>query len=611
MFQNFHQLTDYLKDELRWDLQHYDFEDLVYDWTPGELGVKIENLEKLTAIHQLRAIYPQQPWTVFFVEFDSKRLSISLIRDVLNSLISVRRSADAASRCRFAASELLFLTRFGGKADPQFGLVWFKIDPATNRTVSHYLSAATSDPEPRKERIRELLQNYLQWPDDPKDSEAWTEQWQSIFSEEVETPEVIEKIEQYEVARLLKAPLDHTPLTPQTLNALFKYLELCESEIRKILYRTRENAVHALEIVKLLLSGKERFDRILTADRIESRERHMKFLQKSAPLLADLLTSCDAISESNDPIHLSDQINEVAKICGKLGFNKYTINQSIDRFLTTKTGMDGAEQQWQTKEERAHRVKEIKAWIKQREKIKDVITVSCVKRLREIVEEADHGKMDQEDLMQYAFIGLASAMDRYDWNKGDFHNYVYWPVRNAIENGIVASGFLSGIPKDIIETAEKLQKFISHMRIEMGRNPTLSEVSNELNLPEDRIKAAMQYFNFGEVEYYKNAADIYKRPDILVPAEVSADAMDIIDSKQLKKRIRILIDSLTETERQVLEMRFGLGDNDDHLRTLWEVSRHLRIEPERVRQIESKALRKLRHPTRIRKLEGYLEQPES
>lgn len=611
MFQNFHQLTDYLKDELRWDLQHYDFEDLVYDWMPRELGVRIENLEKLRAIHQLRAIYPQQPWTVFFVEFDSKRLSISLIRDVLQSLVIVRRSADAASRCRFSASELLFLARFGGKADPQFGIVWFKTDPATNRTVSHYLSAATSDPEPRKERVRELLQNHLQWPDDPKDSEAWTEQWQSIFSEEVETPEVIEKIEQYEVARLLKAPLDHTPLPPQTLNALFKYLELCEAEIRKILYRTRANAVYALEIMKLLLSGKEHFGRILSADRIESRERHMKFLQKSAPILADLLTSCDAISESNDPSLLSEQIDKVATLCGKLGFNISTINQSIDRFLSAKTGKYEPNKQWQTKEDLNRLIKEIKSWLRRREKLKDVITVSSVKRLKEIADEFDDGKLEQEDLLQYAYIGLAHAMERFDWRQGGFSQFIYWPVRNAIKTAVEASAFLSEVPEvpeDLKDSAKKLQRFRYDLSQELGRTPTIQEIADASCLPEERIRKLWKYLNVGEVELHGNSLSIYGRSDLLGPNHDDT-IYDGIQKEDLRHKIMAVLDTMTDKEREVLVLRFGIDDG--YSRTLDEMARRFQTTPERIRQIEARALRKLRHPTRIRKLEGFIELPTS
>ena len=595
---DFNDLCSFFEKDLGWPLGEYPFEELTFSYEAQELGIREAKAAQISSIRQLRSMAASPAWNIFFVEFETKKLLVENMREVLSSLVAVKRASTAAAqRAIFAQGSLLFIVRFGTRKEPSAAFVRFQDIPNRQTPAIQIIRWSHSDPPPRLERVRKILSVHFEWPEKPSDGKAWLAQWAEGFEQTIETQEVIEKIEQYEVARLLKAPLDYTPLPPQTLNALFKHLELCEAEIRKILFCTRENAVYAHEIVKLLLSGKERFDRILTSDRIESRERHMKFLQKSAPLLADLLTSCDAISESNDPKHLSDQIDEVAKLCGKLGFNKYTINQSIDRFLTTKTGKDGAEQQWQTKEERAHRVKEIKAWIKQREKIKDVITVSSVKRLREIVAESDDGQMDQEDLMQYAFIGLASAMDRYDWNKGDFHNYVYWPVRNAIENGVETSGARVLVPKEIRESIAKLQRVIDMLQEEMGEKPTVAVIAKELDLPEHRIRGVLRYMNFGEYEYYGNVLDIYKQSSDPIDSTVMTPF-----GQDLRYRLEDVLNSLTDHERGVLTLRLGIKDGYSH--PLDEVAKRFQITRERVRQIEAKAFRKLRYPTRIRKLEG-------
>jgi RNA polymerase sigma factor (sigma-70 family) len=604
---DFNDLCSFFEKDLGWPLGEYPFEELTFSYEAQELGIREAKAAQISSIRQLRSMAASPAWNIFFVEFETKKLLVENMREVLSSLVAVKRASTAAAqRAIFAQGSLLFIVRFSTRKEPSAAFVRFQDIPNRQTPAIQIIQWSHSDPPPRLERVRKILSDHFEWPEKPSDGKAWLAQWAEGFEQTIETPEVIEKIEQYEVARLLKATLDHTPLPPQTLNALFKHIELCEAEIRKILYRTRENAVYALEIVNLLLSGKERFDRILTADRIESRERHMKFLQKSAPLLADLLISCDAISESNAPSLLTEQINEVATLCVKLGLNKGTINQSIERLLSTATGKNGAEKQWQTKEELTSQIKEMKSWLKQREKLKDVITVSSVKRIKEIADEFDDGKVEQEDLMQYAYIGLAHAMERFDWRKGDFNQYIYWPVRNAIITGIEASAFLSEVPEDLKDSAKRLQRFRYDLSQELGRTPTIQEISDASCVPEERIRKLWKYLNVGEVELHPNPQSIYGRSDLL-ELNHHESIYDGIQMGELRHKMMAVLDTLTDREREVLVLRFGMEDGSS--RTLDEMARRFQTTPERIRQIEAKALRKLRHPVRIRKLEGFIDLP--
>jgi RNA polymerase sigma factor (sigma-70 family) len=601
---DFNDLCSFFEKDLGWPLGEYPFEELTFSYEAQELGIREAKAAQISSIRQLRSMAASPAWNIFFVEFETKKLLVENMREVLSSLVAVKRASTAAAqRAIFAQGSLLFIVRFGTRKEPSAAFVRFQDIPNRQTPAIQIIKWSHSDPPPRLERVRKILSDHFEWPEKPSDGKAWLAQWAKGFEQTIETPEVIEKIEQYEVARLLKAPLDHTPLPPQALNALFKHIELCETEIRKILYRTRENAVYALELVKLINSGKERFDRIFNAERIESRERHMKSLQKSAPLLADLLTSCDAISESNDRSLLRDQINDVSILSVKLGFNKGTVNQSIERFLSTATGKNGAEKQWQTKEELTSQIKDMKSWLKQREKLKDVITVSSVKRIKEIADEFDDGKVEQEDLMQYAYIGLAHAMERFDWRKGDFNQYIYWPVRNAIITGIEASAFLSEVPEDLKDSAKRLQRFRYDLSQELGRTPTIQEIADASCLPEERIRELWKYLNVGEVELHGNSQSIYGRSDLL---EINhhESIYDGIQMGELRHKMMAILDTLTDREREVLVLRFGMEDGS--LRTLDEMARRFQTTRERIRQIEAKALRKLRHPTRIRKLEGFI-----
>ena len=605
MFQNFHQLTDYLKDELRWDLQHYDFEDLVYDWTPRELGVKIENLEKLTAIHQLRAIYPQQPWTVFFVEFDSKRLSISLIRDVLNSLISVRKSADAASRCRFAASELLFLTRFGGKADPQFGLVWFKIDPATNRTVSHYLSAATSDPEPRKERIRELLQNYLQWPDDPKDSEAWSEQWQSIFSEEVETPEVVKAMEESIINGYLRQTTPQTDIPEKHIRLLIGRMKRHQQEIVDCLIALNEASSLYTSIIDRIRKKPIEFRHLIDRRKVTSLEIYFRNLDEYRELIH---TTGEEYKKASLSATGRESLQSLASkhlaVCERLSVKW----QSIWEYVTGNHMRSILSGESQSSVTDLMSIARLKVLIGQHRSIENTIIVGCQEWIKEIAsQQPDVPGMELDDLISEGMIGLLKAIEGYDCDLGsDFHLYAYRRVRNPIEKAIERLRYFVAVPSNASDDKFFLKLKERFVNDSGAIRPEILEYFEAHQVPLETQKrwiARLRILAGGHVQFHGNLQSMEK---IISEDQISKE--NIVAGKDLSdltEQISYSLDTLTECERDILKMRFGIGEYAGYCRTLEEVGRRFQITRERVRQIEAKALRKLRHPTRIRMLERF------
>jgi hypothetical protein len=184
----FPQLVSYLEEQLDWPLSQYGFDELTFAYDPAELGLRQGEAAKISAIHQLRPLSHQQPWGIFFVEFEHKRLPIGVLRRILNHLvIKQRAAAQGATQARWQAEDLLFISAFGDEAGDQRELAFahFHQEQPADLPTLRVLGWDGADTPLKLEHVAHTLKQRLRWPDNPADHAAWREQWGGAFRHRV------------------------------------------------------------------------------------------------------------------------------------------------------------------------------------------------------------------------------------------------------------------------------------------------------------------------------------------------------------------------------------------------------------------------------------------
>jgi len=439
-------------------------------------------------------------------------------------------------------------------------------------------------------------------------------------------------------------------LTREEEVEISKRIEKAQMQVEKIIMRFRYSAKEAIAIANYLISGKERFDKTISEKEVSNKTEFIKKL----PRLRDLLAKEDSIIEElflslEEPNVSKKKFAEVQEDIEKCRIRTQAflrhmhprqniiddfgevILQSYSRFLELEkeinelkpraernrfaaAKLDAAKRKLAKKELAAGRsldefkkdVRMLHRWMDKAQEAKREMVESNLRLVISIAKKYTNRGLSFLDLIQEGNMGLMKAVEKFEYRRGyKFSTYATWWIRQAVTRAIADQARTIRIPVHMIETINKVLRGAKKLMMETGREPTPEELAEELGITPERVREIYKIAQHpislqaevgdgGESQF----GDFLEDPSADSPSEATGYSI-------LKDMMGEVLQTLSDRERQVLSLRFGLVDGKP--KTLEEVGEKFNVTRERIRQIEAKALRKMRHPTRSKRLKSFLD----